>query len=40
MVPMTRTPHDITASRALRSQWVAAELGLAFETLPMPYRAE
>ena len=34
---MSLTIHGITASRAIRPLWVAAELGLTFEHVPTPY---
>lgn len=35
---MTITIHGIVASRAVRPLWAAAELGLAFEHVPTPYK--
>ena len=35
---MSLTIHGITASRAIRPLWVAAELGLTFEHVPTPYQ--
>jgi glutathione S-transferase len=35
---MTLTIHGITASRAVRPLWVAAELDLVFEHVPTPYQ--
>jgi glutathione S-transferase len=35
---MSITIHGIVASRAVRPLWAAAELGLAFEHLPTPYK--
>lgn len=35
---MTLTIYGITASRAVRPLWVAAELGLAFRHVPTPYQ--